>query len=213
MLLKPSFGYSAHYNVKIWKQWWIVYFSSEDDVKKLLSDVAGIAIHFSDRHSMPSQRGHQPLQPHIGFTILNIVDPFHSPSAAKHAFKMRSHLPSMKTSCPSRLVEKASYLNTKLVFYFGKQSAWCKQTLLCGKTNFSYWLPALLHLWKGESSGGVICVVAEEIGLLFHRSHFLLWELLPHEPVDVSIFQFLLNEKEPFDLQAVLSPGRHNDVT
>lgn len=61
-------------------------------------------------------------------------------------------------------------------------------------------------------TAGVICVFAEEIGLLFYRSHFLLRELLPHEPVDVSILRLLLNEKKKIlDLQAVLYPGLHND--
>ena len=43
-----------------------------------------------------------------------------------------------------------------------------------------------------KETGGIIC------GLLFHRSHFLLWELLPHEPVDISISRFVLNEKNPW---------------
>lgn len=92
-----------------------------------------------------------------------------------------------------------SYLNINWGFYFGKYAAWNKSTFLCGRRNFSYWLPVqVLHLLQaGNMTSGVICVFAGEIGLLFHRSHFLLRELLPHEPVDISIFRFLLNAKTP----------------
>lgn len=56
-----------------------------------------------------------------------------------------------------------------------------------------------------------VCVVGDETGLLFQRSHFLLRILLPREPVDMSIYRFLLNANTIRSPGSTLSRMKHND--
>lgn len=72
--------------------------SNNDDHLKMMwksigLDVVGTEIHFSDRHSMLSQRGHQPLQPHIGITILNIIDSYSFNLCTEAHFQNRNAFP------------------------------------------------------------------------------------------------------------------------
>lgn len=96
----------------------------------------------------------------------------------------------MKTCCSiSHRIETMSCLNLDLVFYFGKTCD--AEGGICHTVSLHHYIPG-----KEKVTAAVICVIAKEIAFLIHRSRLLLRELLPHEPVVISIFHFLLNRKK-----------------